>query len=221
MKLRTLIAAAVMTSISSLASAEVRLGISGAWTNFDATGTETLKSSSNKTTSEDVGDSVLIPTIWAELASETGWALGIDYLPSTQIGSDSKTRPDTDTDDASDTAGTNTASADLDSHITYYISKQFGATPLYVKLGMARADVITTENLATGTSYGDATIDGVAIGLGLQMRTGNDWLIRAEYLGTDYDSISLTGSADADSVTNKVDADVDTTAFKISLGKAF
>ena len=126
MKIKTIIVALVMASISSLANAEVRLGLSGAFTNFEATGTETLKSSSNKTSSGDVGDDVFIPTVWLELASENGWALGLDWLPTTEIGSKSETRPDTDTDDASDTSGTNTATADLDSHVTYYISKQFG-----------------------------------------------------------------------------------------------
>ena len=126
-----------------------------------------------------------------------------------------------DSDDASDTSGTNTATADLDSHVTYYISKQFGSTPLYVKVGMAKADVITKENLATGTTYGDVTVDGIAMGAGIQLRSENSWLLRAEYLYTDYDDLSLTGSEDADSVTNKVDADVDTTAIKISLGLAF
>ncbi len=222
MKIKTIIAAVVMASISSLASAEIRMGISGAFTNFDATGTETLKSSSNKTTSGDVGDDVFIPTVWLELASQdNGWALGIDWLPTTEIGSESKTRPDTDTDDASDTSGTNTAKADLDSHITYYISKQFGQSPFYVKLGMAQADVITKENLATGTTYGDVTVDGIAMGAGIQLRSENSWLLRAEYLYTDYDDLSLTGSADSDSVSNTVSADVDTYAVKISLGKAF
>ena len=221
MKIKTIIVALVMASISSLANAEVRLGLSGAFTNFEATGTETLKSSSNKTSSGDVGDDVFIPTVWLELASENGWALGLDWLPTTEIGSKSETRPDTDTDDASDTSGTNTATADLDSHVTYYISKQFGSTPLYVKVGMAKADVITKENLATGTTYGNATIDGLALGAGLQFRSDSNLLLRAEYLYTDYDDLSLTGSEDADSVTNKVDADVDTTAIRISLGLAF
>ena len=86
---------------------------------------------------------------------------------------------------------------------------------------MAKADVITKENLATGTTYGNATIDGLALGAGLQFRSDSNLLLRAEYLYTDYDDLSLTGSEDADSVTNKVDADVDTYAIKISLGLAF
>ena len=222
MKIKTLIVALVMSSLATLASAEIRLGISGAYTMFEADGTETVKSSSSTTTVDDAGDDVLIPTIWAELANDSGWAIGIDWLPATEIGSQSGTRPDTDVDDSSDTSGTNTASADLDSHITYYLSKAFGDNQnLYAKLGWAQADIITTENLATGTTYGDVTVDGVAYGLGLQGRSDNDFLFRLEWLYTDYDSISLTGSADADSVSNKIDADVDSTAIKLSIGKAF
>ena len=43
----------------------------------------------------------------------------------------------------------------------------------------------------------------------------------AELAYTDYDDITLTGSADTDSVSNKVDADVDATSLRLSVGKAF
>ena len=223
MKVKTIICALTVSMMTSIANAEFRVGISGSMVLFDASGTETLKSSSNKTTSGDVGENVFIPAVWAEYGhGDSGWTVGIDYVDAEQIGAKSGTRPDTDTDDASDTSGTNSASADLDSHITYYLSKAFGATQnFYVKAGWAQADIITTENLATGTSYGDATLDGVALGLGFQTKSDNNFIFRLEYLYTDYDSISLTGAADADSVSNKIDASVDSSTYKLSIGKAF
>ena len=224
MKIKTFISALAVSMIASVANAEFRVGISGSMVMFDASGTETLKSSSNKTSSGDVGENVFIPTIWAEYGHEdSGWTVGVDYVDATTFaGSKSATRPDTDVDDSSDTSGTNTASAELDSHTTYYLSKAFGENQnFYVKAGWAQADILTTESLATGTTYGDATIDGVALGLGFQTRSNNNFIFRLEYLYTDYDDISLTGSADADSVSNKVDASLDSSTYKISIGKAF
>ena len=223
MKIKTTVCTLAILMLASVANAEFRVGISGSLVMFDASGTETLKSSSNKTSSGDVGDTVFVPTVWAEYGHEdSGWSIGIDYVDATELGSKSGTRPDTDVDDSSDTSGTNKASADLDSHTTFYLSKAFGENQnFYVKAGWAQADILTTESLATGTSYGNATVDGVALGLGFQGRSENNFIFRIEYLYTDYDSISLTGAADADSVSNKVDASVDSSTYRLSIGKAF
>ena len=221
MKIKTLVAALALSMFASAASSlEFRIGISGAWTDFDATGTETVKSSSATNTTDDVGDSVFIPTGLIEVGTDGGWTVGIDYVDAEQIGAESSTRPDTDVDDSSDTSGTNSASADLDKHITYYISKTLGEN-LYVKAGFSQADVLTTENLATGTTYGDVTVDGKMFAVGMQGRSSNNWMLRLEYAITDYDDITITGSADADSVSNKVDAELDSKAFKIQIVKAF
>ena len=49
----------------------------------------------------------------------------------------------------------------------------------------------------------------------------NGMFFRTEATYTDYEDVSFTGSADADSVKNKIDAEVDALAFRISIGKAF
>ena len=86
MKIKATICTLAIMMLASVANAEFRIGISGALTSFDASGTETLKSSSNTTSSGDVGeDNVLIPTIWAEYGHEdTGWTVGIDYVDAQQ-----------------------------------------------------------------------------------------------------------------------------------------
>ena len=83
------------------------------------------------------------------------------------------------------------------------------------------ATVDTTEVLATGTTYGNQDINGLLVGAGINKQNDNGLFFRVEASYTDYEDVSITGSVDSDSVSNKVEADVDATAFKIAIGKAF
>ena len=138
------------TLVCFSANAEVRVGITAAFSDFESTGTETLKSSSNKT-STSVEESVLVPSIFVEARNDQGVGVGIDYVPAAaEIGDKSKTKVDTDTDDASDTSGTNRARAEVTGHYTIYATIPVKAA--FLKLGYVSADVETKELLATGTS---------------------------------------------------------------------
>ena len=203
----------------SAEAVERKIGFTASFSDFESTGTETLKSSSNKTSTE-VEESVIVPSIFFEIGNDAGLALGIDFIPGdADLGSKSKTKTDTDTDDASDTSGTNTASANVDSHNTIYL--KIPVKQAFIKLGYVEADVITTENLATGTTYGNVTVNGTQVAIGFDRDVPNGAFVRLEASYTDYEDFSITGSADSDSVTNKVDADIDSTALRISIGKAF
>ncbi len=203
----------------SAEAATKKIGFTAAITDFESSGTETLKSSSNKT-STDVSEIVFVPSIFFEVTNDRGVGIGLDYVPAdAEIGSKSKTKTDTDTDDSSDTSGTNTASADVSGHTTVYLT--IPVKSAFLKLGYVSADVETTENLATGTTYGNKSVNGTMVSVGFDRDMPNGSFLRLEASYTDYDDISLTGSQDGDSVSNKVDADVDATAFRISVGRAF
>ena len=49
----------------------------------------------------------------------------------------------------------------------------------------------------------------------------NGTFFRSELTYTDYEDVSINGTADSDGVKNKIDADIDAVAFRISIGKAF
>ena len=216
-KLITAIIAFTFTAFT--ANAEVRVGITAAFTDFEVTGKETLKSSSNVTNGSNE-ESVLVPSLFIEARNEFGVGVGLDFVPAeAEIGDKSKTKIDTDTDDASDTSGVNRAKAEVSSHYTVYAT--IPVKMAFIKLGYVSADVDTTEKLATGTSYGNETVNGTYIGIGIDRDLPNGFFVRAEAGFTDYDDISLQGSADADSVRNKVDADIDATSLRLSVGKAF
>jgi len=222
-KMKKLITAIAIISLSAIsyASAQIRVGTSVAWTNLDASGTETIKDTSVKTTGSSSAD-VLIPALFIEAGSEDrGFYIGIDYTDVAAL--ESKSRDDGNTDTVDTDRGEQTAAADVESLMSIYAIKTLGDSGVFVKLGYAQADVITKEQLTSGTTYNNASIDGIVIGAGIQKQDDSGYFFRvaAEYI--DYDSISLTCSEAGGTSTsyNKITADVDSTAFKISIGKSF
>tara|TARA_B100000989_G_C19423576_1_gene419740 strand:- start:246 stop:884 length:639 start_codon:yes stop_codon:yes gene_type:complete len=193
-------------------AAETRIGISAAFSNFDSSGSETLKSSS-KNTSKSVSEDVVVPGFYIERANDAGVALGFEFNPGeADLGSG------TGDDDDAETSGANKASAEVSEHMSLY-----GILPMgnaYFRFGLVKASIDTTENLATGTVYGNEDVDGKILGLGYQKDLPMAFL-RVEGTYTDYDDVKYLGTLDSDSVRNTIEADVDATALKISLGKAF
>ena len=222
MKKITIILTSIMLLVfANVNAAEKRIGVSAAFTQFSSDGTETMKSSGTKT-NKTHDETVVVPSIFVEVAGDNGIAIGLDFMPvEAELGSATNARTDTDTDDASDTAGNNKVSAELTSHTTLYLSKSVGDSGAYVKGGVAMATIDTTETLATGSVYGNEDVTGLLIGLGINRDNANGTFFRTELTYTDYDDVSFTGSADANSVSNKIDADIDAVAFRISIGKAF
>ena len=198
---------------------ERKIGITAALTDFESTGTETMKSNSDKTSAE-VSESVVVPSLFFEITSDAGLGIGIDFIPSeAELGSRSKTKVDIDTDDTADNGGTNKASAEVSGHQTIYLRIPVKAA--FLKVGYVSADIETTENLETGTTYGNKSVNGTMVSVGFDKDLPKGAFLRAELAYTDYDDITLTGSTDTDGVSNKVDADVDATSLRLSIGKAF
>jgi len=222
MKKIFIIATSIMLlTFANVNAAEKRIGVSAAFTQFSSDGSETMKSSGTKT-SKTHDETVVVPSIFIEAANDNGLAIGLDFMPvEAELGSGTNARTDTDTDDASDTAGDNKVSAELTSHTTLYLSKSLGDSGAYLKGGVAMATIDTTETLATGSVYGNEDVTGMLIGLGMNRDNANGTFFRTELTYTDYDDVSINGTADSDGVKNKIDADIDAIAFRISIGKAF
>ena len=193
-------------------SAETRIGISGAFSSFDTSGTETTKSSSEANSGSKTED-VVVPGIFIEKSIDSGPAFGFEFNPGeAELGSG------TGADDDAETSGANKASAEVSSHMSLY--GLFPIGPAYLRFGLVHASIDTTETLATGTKYGNEDVDGKIFGLGLQRDLTNAFF-RIEATYTDYDDVKYLGSLDSDSVRNTIEADVDSTAIKLSLGKSF
>lgn len=211
--------AVIFTSVA--ANAEKRIGLSGAYTMFSSDGTETVKSSAQKN-SKTHDDEVIVPSIFVEFVNDSGVGFGLDFIPgSAELGSATNSRTDTDTDDASDTAGNNKVGAELTSHTTLYVLAPIRGGGAYLKAGLAMATIETTETLATGTTYGNEDVHGIMIGAGVSRERGNGAFFRTEVTYTDYEEVTFNGSLDTDSVRNKIDGDVDALAIRFSIGKSF
>ena len=93
---------------------------------------------------------------------------------------------------------------------------------IYVRGGYSQIDVNTLETKSgNGGSYGNATLDGINYGVGVKTVSGN-LVGKLSYEINDFDDLSLTSSGNsADSGTNKLTADLDTSAVKLSVGYQF
>lgn len=218
---------------SSIASAEMRIGVSAASTYLSVDGQEDVAAVSAgtqlaKTNKKSLDSSIVIPSIFVEYGdiAGTGLSLGLDYIPlNANLSKDNFSRTDTElsqtgTEAATAVVHTQSANASINDHVTIYAT--FPVMGAYIKAGYARADVETDENLNTGTSYGDTTIDGLVLGLGMQGDVGGNGFLRVEGTYTDYDDVNLTGTGQTTGQTaNKIKANLDATAVKLSFGYKF
>ena len=196
-------------------AAETNFGVSAQIVSLEASGTET---EGGETNSKDISHVFPVGSIFAERTGER-FTVGLDWIPfDADVSSKTHKRTDTETSvtgtaTATTTSRTQTAQAAIQNHLTLYGEMMIKDTPYYAKAGYIHVTVDAQESLGTGSKYGTADINGVLIGAGV--RNGN---IKMEVTYTDYDNVSLTSSVARTGVTtnNKVTADLDATAFKIS-----
>lgn len=214
-KIAIFITAFLFVAYSSV-KAEVILGISAAAHSIDASGTETLRSSGKKTNG-GADETAVVPEIFIEAEADNGFAMGLAYIPTREMGSKSRT----DTGDES--AGTYKAEAELDNVIQAYVDVPFtdlyGGT-LYGKLGIQHATVTTLESLNSGSAYPDQDLFGYTVGLGVKgdLPYGDGLIYKLDATYTDFEDYSASA---ADGNGNKITADLEDVAVKISIGKKF
>ena len=204
-----------MLTFFGKAYAEVSFGVSAALTKIDASGTET---EGGEKTTGGADNTVIIPSLFVEYAYSDTIAVGLDYIPmSADVSNKTKSRSDTETSvsgtaASTSTARTNKAQAELENHLTLYANYMLNDT-YFVKAGLAFVELNTGESLGTGSKYGNEDIFGGVFGIGAMSDNH-----RFELIYTDYEDISLTSSVARTGVTtnNKIDADLDTLAFKVS-----
>ena len=200
--------------LSSIASAEMKYGLTGSLTFIDATGSETEGGEKTNGSADNV---VVVPSIFLEYGMGN-LAVGLDYIPlDADVSSRAKKRTDVETSvtgTATSTATTRnqSAQASLEDHITLYANYMLN-DEYFVKAGIAQVTLSTDESLDTGSAYGNVDIDAYLIGLGYASGNG-----RLELVYTDYEDVSLTSSTARTGVTtnNKIEADLDTVSLKYS-----
>jgi hypothetical protein len=209
-----------MALIAPANSGPVGVGVALQVGQYETSGTETEKAVTgvtSETTNKTLKETFAGASVYAEYRRDNGFALGVDYVPTDiSLGSGKRTDSDAGESTSDDDTGNRSASADIDGLTTIYAHIPVG--PVYVLLGYHSADVTTTETLQT-SSYGNVSINGTQIGLGIK---SEDSRMRAQVSYSDFDTISLTatGNTIAGAVTgqNKITADADVLAFSVAFG---
>ena len=202
----------VLYLTSASADMGVNVGVSGQAGVFTASGKET-----NPTTSADVATGsehgeAAWASVFAEVSVGDRFMLGIDYVPeSLETESVESVRKQTGVASAV-TRTENKVQVDFEDYTTYYAAMMV-TDNLFVKVGAATVEVITNENLGTGSKYGNADIFGGVIGVGM-----SEGPVRFELVYTDYEDVSLTSSVARTGVSpnNKIEAELDSVALKLS-----
>ena len=196
------------------AKAEIGIGISGALHMLDGSGTETTRESgqnNNGSHSEDVS----VPEAFIEFIDESGYTVGISYIPTRDVGDKSRS----DTNSEGDT-GTYRANAELDDLVQLYadipMTQAYGLD-VYGKVGIQHATVVTMESLNSGETYPNKDIMGFTLGLGVKgdLPYGNLYY-KSELTYTDFGAYKAQGTAG-----NIVKADLEDIAARLSIGYKF
>ena len=196
------------------AKAEVSIGFTGALHMFDVSGTETTRTSGQKNNGSH-SDEALVPEFFIETESDN-IAIGLAYIPTRDMGSKSRT----DTGDES--AGTYKAAAELDNVIQAYVDftvAEYAGADVYIKVGAQHATIVTLESLNSGSTYPNEDVLGLTLGLGAKgdLPYANTYY-KVDLTYTDFEDYEATDTA---ATGNKVVADLEDVALKLSIGYKF
>ena len=158
---------------------------------------------------EAKGDFVL-GSLFIEKTIGDKFAIGFDYVPMTA-----------ETETTENTVGNssvNKVQVDFEDLMTIYGTLAF-TDNIYGKIGYSEVKAVTNENLATGGSYGNVTLEGYVIGLGYNRDLDSGAFVRVEANYMDFDGATLTNQTDS---TKSVSADgFDGYGARISVGRSF
>ena len=195
----------------------LKVGVAGNTGVFHATGVENEGTEKH---TEDATAVVGYSSIFAEVMVNDTFGFGIDWSPD-EMDSETAENVQDDlkgVDDGASSQQTNTVKVSFENLAQAYITINLGEN-LYVKGGVVDVDIITNENLETGSTYGDTSMSGEVFGIGYDRELSNGVFVRVEGQYLDFGSTSLTATNNSD---NKIDLNnLEGLSAKIALLKAF
>ena len=207
---------------------QIAIGAAGTIGEATTTGTETLKSSSVVTskTHKNVGG---YSSYWAQYTfGEDGFVIGYEKnVRDIPLGSGIRALSGAAETDEVD-IGDQIVAASIGDMTTWYIESPglgfdgiFGGNGgLFVKYARSDATLKTQENLASGSSYGDAGVSSDTFGVGFKSGTAGGIMFKASYDVTEFDSVSIK-STGSDAATTVTSPGTEVDSLKISIGYAF
>tara|TARA_Y100001970_G_scaffold13253_1_gene15073 strand:+ start:6144 stop:6809 length:666 start_codon:yes stop_codon:yes gene_type:complete len=196
-KLKTIIIAFFLGSLSTVTLADWKAGISATGASLDATGSEEVfghPTTHNQQRSETI-EAILGSVFIEKDTGIAGISLGLDVVPYI-IESEKATnvRTDDGSGGTQDT-GTNEVVVDIETPVTLYGSIPLGGDGAYIKVGASYANLKTKEKTVTSTAYPDADLYGGHISLGYEADTGQGFSIRAEAGYSQYTNVTVRSSS--------------------------
>ncbi len=219
---KTILIALFLGCLTSLASAEMKAGITVSGYQLDVSGKE---DKSGQSRGEDIAG--VTGSIFAEYSIDAlnGVAIGLDVVPyDIDMGSVSNARIGDTMGNQDNQSGTNSASVDMEYPITAYflVPSEQG---LYLKAGVSYANLNIKESLTTNSTYPNQELYGGHINVGYEYELGGNYeygpgegaFIRIEAGYSEWDTVTVKSSSGRNTVT----ADLDGMSARISIGKAF
>ena len=237
------------TSVGTLAEGlNITLGATGSLGLFDAAGKETMTGThqykrnnsdgdentvaDTKTTSKTEDDMFMAyGAVMVELGADAipGLRIGLEYVPynmESEITENKRNDKIAGTEQGSESAktdtGTSKVSVDLENYMTAYLSYHLPTEigSVFIRGGIITADLITQENLVTGSQYGNASLDGTLIGAGIEYGLDDGMFIRGEVNQTSFDNIKLTNTGSENNNTIDV-TNLSGNSVALTIGKTF
>lgn len=216
-KLFAIIFSSVFLFLNS-ANAElgINVGISGQIGVFEASATET--EDTEKSREDDAMAAFGYVSVFLEKDLGQYITVGVDYVPSAL---ESETVDETRSDLLAKTDGaagsvTQKVQVDFEDLTTFYVALNLNEN-FYLKAGIAQVDLITNETLGTGSTYGNASLDGTVLGAGYNKNFDNGLFVRAEGTYQEFDGVTINGSGDTSVTADEING----VSGKISIGKSF
>ena len=218
---------------------ESRSGSTNAGVDWGETAAGTRAATDTAATSQKQSDEVAIGyvSLFGELGLfDTGLRIGLSYVP---YALESETTENVRNDNCSQVEGhlnepvatqtcsstTNKVSVDLEDLMHMYVSYHHDldlpfVSSVFVKAGIIEADVITRDNLSSGSAYGNTDLAGDFYGIGFEKNLDTGMFVRLEGGITEFDSIKLVNTNSENSNTINITG-MDGASATISIGKTF
>ena len=179
------------------------VGFAGNQGGYHARGTELIAQSADQSTAEVTSEAGVFedshPSFFLEMNIGDNMTVGAEFaMDDIQTPENTNVQFDKDAAAGSGSSVTNTAQAEFSDKTTVYIqARMLGG--LYTKIMYHNVNVVSQESLGTDGAYGDATVEGLGLGIGYQYDLDDlGVFVRAEVTASGYEDVKAINTNDVD-----------------------
>ena len=193
-------------------AAGINVGVSGNMGLFAASAKEVTDEQTRKGTEHGAA---AYGSIFLEGQINDRLAFGVEYVPEALETDEVESIRYDKTTTATASAVENKVKLSFEDMTTAY-ANLYLTDNSYIKAGLVMVDVITKEDLGTGATYGDMSLDGQVVGFGFNNEFGDGLFMRAEANYMTFGSEKVSSGDNTITLTN-----LDGVTASIKVGKSF